>query len=103
MDFEKRLALVKEVGEEILTEEELHAVRQVRETEKPIEDPTVLMILFHAVERLANKIQRMRDNDEDAAQTIKDYLTLQQSAAEIEQGHSTLNGIAEDLSFNEAP
>jgi hypothetical protein len=84
----------------ILTEEELDAVEQVRKAEKPIEDPTVLVTLFHAVERLAEKIHHMRLNDEDAAQAIIDHLALQPSTAEYDHGLNVLKGVADDLLFD---
>lgn len=87
----------------ILTEEELDAIEQVRKATKPIEDPTVLLILFHAVERLAMKVKHMREVEEDAAQAIKDHLTLQPTAVEYEHGLNVLKHVADDLLFNDEP
>ena len=84
----------------ILTDEELSAMQQVREAEKPIEDPTVLMTLFKKVERLGKKIHHMRENDEDAAQAIIDHLALQPSTAEYDHGLNVLKGVADDLFFD---
>ena len=84
----------------ILTDEELSAMQQVREAEKPIEDPTVLMTLFQTVERLGQKIHHMRENDEDAAQAIIDHLALQPSTAEYDHGLNVLKGVADDLFFD---
>jgi len=84
----------------ILTEEELYAMQQVREAEKPIEDPTTLITLFQTVERLAEKIHHMRENDEDAAQAIMDHLALQPSTAEYDHGLNVLKGVADDLFFD---
>jgi hypothetical protein len=84
----------------ILTETELAAMHQVEKAEKPIEDPTVLVTLFHTVERLAKRIHHMGENQEDAAQAILDHLALQRSTAEYDHGLNVLKGIADDLLFD---
>jgi hypothetical protein len=84
----------------ILTDEEMHAMKQVQETEKPIEDPTVLITLFQTVERLAKRIHDMGMNQEDAAQAILDHLKLQPSTAEYDHGLNVLRGVADDLFFD---
>lgn len=81
----------------VLTEDEELFMQKVREAEEPIDDPTTTLALFQTVERLVKEIERMREHNEEIAQTIKYLLSLRQSIAAIEHERSALEAIAGDL------
>lgn len=84
----------------ILTETELQAMQQVEDAQKVPVDPTATVALYHTVKRLAERIHHMREQEEDAAQSIMDHLALQPSTAEYDHGLNVLKGIADDLFFD---
>lgn len=84
-----------------LTDVELGIVERVQKAENLPEDPeTVMMNLTQTIERLAKRIHHMREQEEDAAQSIMDHLALQPSTAEYDHGLNVLKGVADDLFFD---